>query len=148
MEPLRYELDLAATRDRVWELFTTAEGLAAWLCLRARVEPRVGGVYELFWNPDETRPDSDSTLGCRILSIDRPRLLSFTWRGADEVADVMNADGVAPTVVTVELLPRPTGTRLRMIHDGWGDGDGWERARSWFDRAWRAALPGLAEAAT
>ena len=82
MEPLRFELDIAATRERVWDLFTTAGGLTSWLCLRARVEPRVGGAYELFWNPDATRPESDSTLGCRILSIDRPRLLSFTWRGA------------------------------------------------------------------
>jgi len=143
MEPLRYELDLAATRDRVWDLFTTADGLASWLCLRARVEPRVGGAYELFWNPDPKRPDSDSTLGCRVLTIDRPRLLSFSWRGADEVADVMNADGVAPTEVTVELRPRPTGTRIFLIHDGWGDGEGWERARGWFDRAWRGALDQL-----
>lgn len=145
MEPLRFELDLAATRDRVWELFTTPDGLASWLCLRATVEPRVGGAFELFWNPDPARPESDSTLGCRILSIDRPRLLSFTWRGADAVAGVMNAEGVAPTEVTVELLPRPTGTRIRMTHTGWGDGDDWGRARTWFDRAWRGALARLAE---
>ena len=148
MEPLRFELDLPASRDRMWDLFTTAAGLSSWLCLRARVEPRVGGAYELFWNPDETRPESDSTLGCRILSIDRPRLLAFTWRGADAVADVMNAEGVIPTEVVVELLPRPTGTRLRMTHSGWGDGDDWEKARAWFDRAWRGALAKLAEVAT
>ena len=148
MEPLLFELDLPVSRDRMWDLFTTAAGLSSWLCLRARVEPRVGGAYELFWNPDETRPESDSTLGCRILSIDRPRLLAFTWRGADAVADVMNAEGVIPTEVVVELLPRPTGTRLRMTHSGWGDGDDWEKARAWFDRAWRGALAKLAEVAT
>ena len=119
------------------------KGLGAWLCLRANVEPRVGGAYELFWNPDESRPDHDSTIGCRVLSIDRPRLLAFSWRGSDEVADVMNVEGAPQTSVTVQLLPRPSGTRLVVVHEGWGEGDGWARARAWFDRAWSGALERL-----
>lgn len=148
MEPLAYERDVPATRDRIWELFTTEAGLASWLCLRARVEPVVGGAYELFWNPDSSKPESDSTLGCTLLTVDRPRLLVFTWRGADAVADVMNVEGAPVTQVTVALTPGPGGTRLRLTHEGWGDGPGWERARAWFDRAWTGALEGLAAAAS
>lgn len=145
MEALSYEIELAHSRDRVWEMFTTSAGLARWLCLRANVEARVGGAYELFWNPDESRPESDSTIGCRVLSLDHPRLLAFTWRGADAVAEVMNAPGITPTRVEVSLLPRPTGTRLLLVHSGWGDGDDWQRARAWFDRAWSGALERLRE---
>ena len=143
MEALSYELELTHSRDQVWQMFTTSAGLARWLCLRANVEPRVGGAYELFWNPDQSRPESDSTIGCRVLSIDHPRLLSFTWRGADAVAETMNGPGITPTRVEVLLLPRPSGTRLVLVHSGWLDGDDWQRARDWFDRAWSGALERL-----
>ena len=142
-EPLKYTVDLPYARNRVWAAWTHAEELAKWLCLRAVVDPAVGGRYELFWNPDPSKPESDSTLGCRVLSVDPPRLLRFTWRGADEVADVMNAPDVAPTEVEVRLLPILEGTRLKVSHEGWGDGEGWDRARAWFDRAWSGALKAL-----
>jgi uncharacterized protein YndB with AHSA1/START domain len=143
MHPLTYTMDLPVPRDRVWTAWTTPGGLASWLCLRAEVEPVVGGRYELFWNADTTRPDSDSTLGCRVLSVDWPRLLRFTWRGADEVADVMNVPGAPVTEVEVRFFPTPDGTRLEIVHSGWADGPGWERARTWFDRAWSGALEQL-----
>jgi uncharacterized protein YndB with AHSA1/START domain len=142
-DELKYTMELALPRDRVWQAWTTADGLSSWLCLRARVEPVVGGAYELFWNPDTAQPASDSTIGCRILSIDRPRLLQFTWRGSDAVANVMNLPGAPTTTVKVELIPTLSGTRLQLTHAGWGEGDGWPRARAWFDQAWAGALERL-----
>jgi len=143
LDPIRVRVDLPVARDQVWEAFATAAGLASWLCLRARVEPEIGGAYELFWDPDESHPERDSTLGCTILSIDEPRLLEFTWRGSEAVADVMNAPGVLPTQVRVELRPTLEGTRVEVVHSGWGEGPGWERARAWFENAWRVALVAL-----
>jgi uncharacterized protein YndB with AHSA1/START domain len=144
MEPIRLVMDLAVGRDRLWDLWTTEAGLTSWLGARADVEPVVGGRFELFWNPDPgSRPDSDSTLGCKVLSIDRPRLLRFTWRGSDDVADVMNVPGAPVTEVEVALFPTPDGARLELTHSGWGDGPGWERARAWFERSWGRALETL-----
>jgi uncharacterized protein YndB with AHSA1/START domain len=143
MEPLRFTVDIPTARDRVWRAFTTAEGLTAWLCLRARVEPAIGGAFELFWDPDESRPEHDSTLGCTCLSLDEPRLLEFTWRGSAAVAEVMNVPSAAQTQVKVELRPTLDGTRLVLTHSGWGDGPGWEWARAWFERAWGGALQTL-----
>jgi uncharacterized protein YndB with AHSA1/START domain len=143
METLRFTVEVPAPRDRVWEAFATADGLASWLCLRACVEPEIGGAYELFWDPDESHPERDSTLGCTVLSVDEPRLLEFTWRGSEAVADVMNAPGAAQTQVKVELRPTLDGTRVDLTHSGWGDGPGWERARAWFEKAWGGALQAL-----
>jgi uncharacterized protein YndB with AHSA1/START domain len=148
MEPIVIERMLAGIpRENLWWAWTTAEGLSAWLCLRAEVEPVVGGKYELFWNPDPGKPESDSTLGCRVLSAYRPRYLQFTWRGSDEVADVMNVEGAPVTEVTVDFFPAGDGTRLLVTHSGWGDGPDWARARSWFERAWLGALEQLPAAA-
>lgn len=141
MEPLRFERELAAPRDVVWKAVATGDGVTRWLCPRAHVEPVVGGAYELFWNPD--RPESDSTLGCRVISLSYPRLLQVTWRGSDAVADVMNGPDAPRTEVKVELSPTLDGTRLVLVHSGWGSGAGWERARAWFEAAWRSALERL-----
>jgi uncharacterized protein YndB with AHSA1/START domain len=147
MDPIVIERAIALPREKVWWAWTTARGLTSWLCLRADVEPVVGGRYELFWNPDASRPESDSTLGCRVLSVFPPRHLHFTWRGADEVAAVMNVDGAPTTEVTVDLIPGIEGTRLVVTHLGWGDGPDWATARSWFERAWLAAMERLPAAA-
>jgi hypothetical protein len=106
-------------------------------CLERSPEGRV------FWNPDVEKPESNSTIGCRVLSVDRPRLLHFDWRGSDEVADVMNVPGAEVTDVTVQLFPTLTGTRLELVHAGWGDGPDWERARDWFAHAWEGAFERL-----
>lgn len=143
MEALTYTLNLPATRDHLWRLWATDEGLASWLCLRAHVEPVVGGAYELFWNPDPEQLHSDSTIGCQVISLSHPRLIEFTWRGSDEVAHIMNVIGAPVTQVRVEFIPTLEGTRLELNHSGWGDDQGWAEARAWFDRAWTAALERL-----
>ncbi|MBN1945087.1 MAG: SRPBCC domain-containing protein [Bradymonadales bacterium] len=140
MDPLHYTVDIPATRDELWEAWTTPEGLTRWLCHRATVEPRVGGAYEIYFNPDESRPGSNSTIGCKVLSVDRPRLLRVTWRGSDDLAEIMNNPEAPTTELEVRLRPAPFGTRLEVIHSGWGEGASWTRAREWFDKAWSKAL--------
>lgn len=129
----------------VWNFWTTSKGLCSWLCLRANVEPVEGGRFELFWNPDESNPTSNSTVGCRVLEVKPERKIRFTWRGSDDVADVMNVPGAPVTQITVELHQDSNGTQMQIIHEGWGDGPAWERARGWFGAAWENALLALHE---
>jgi uncharacterized protein YndB with AHSA1/START domain len=136
-------MDLREGRDRVWDMWTTPPGLTSWLCERAKVEPFAGGAYELYWNPDQSQPLSNSTNGCRVLSIDRPRLLVVSWRGSDAVARVMDAPGAPTTQVEVRLFPTLDGTRLELRHMGWGRGPEWTRARQWFELAWSNAFERL-----
>lgn len=49
---------------RAFESFTRADLLVGWLTSAAEVEPRVGGKYELFWEPADR--ENNSTIGCRI----------------------------------------------------------------------------------
>ncbi len=135
MEPLFFKMDLCWPRDRVWTAWTTPEGLTGWLCLRAVVEPVVGGAYELFFDPDPAGPEGCSTLCGRVLSVDRPRLLQFS--GATASPDSPLSE------VKVELFPTPSGTRLEVTHSGWGEGEQWETARAWFERSWYDALERL-----
>jgi len=46
--------------------------------------------------------------------------------------------------VTVMFEPILQGTRVILVHDGWGKGGEWEEAYLYFDRAWKkTVLPRL-----
>lgn len=145
MEPLRFERDLDAPIKEVWRHLTTAECLTEWLCLRAWIELKQGGRFELFWNEDESIPESNSTLGCRIIELEKPKLLEVSWRGADEVAEVMNELGGPINTVRFELQAKGGKTHLTLVHGGWGEGEAWARARTFFMRSWNAAMQRLGE---
>ncbi|BAS27672.1 SRPBCC family protein [Limnochorda pilosa] len=140
MEPIERELTIAAPLEWVWWAWTGPERITRWFAPEARIEPHVDGAFELFWNP--TDHDHDSTKGCTVTALEPMRMLGFTWRGPDHLAEVMN-HGDALTQVLVRLEAEPSGTRVHVTHGGWGDGEGWSRARQWHEAAWDQVLGSL-----
>ncbi|WP_033318987.1 SRPBCC family protein [Streptomyces yerevanensis] len=61
--------------DRVWQFVTDADELAHWFPSRAEIELRVGGTIKFSDDPNTV----DST--GRVLAVDAPRHLSFSWEG-------------------------------------------------------------------
>ena len=99
---LRYERRYPHPIETIWAALTEPERLNDWLG-RARVEPHVGGRYELFI--DRLRPMTG-----RILTWEPPRLLEFSWDTGDAPA----------SMVRCELAPDGDGTRLLLLHKGAG----------------------------
>lgn len=99
---LRYERYFPNTIETVWAALTDPERLGDWMG-PARVEPRLGGCYELFI--DRARPMTG-----RILTWEPPRLLEFSWDFGDE----------PPSVVRCELASDGEGTRLVFVHKSIG----------------------------
>lgn len=135
---IRQIVHVNAGPERTWQAWTRAEELTRWLTAEAHVEPRVGGPFELFWNP--ANHEVDSTIGCQILALREPEELQFNWKGPKELAHVMNTPGTPLTQVTVSLRPAAGGTEVTLVHTGWGEGPDWEQARQWHVKAWEMAL--------
>jgi uncharacterized protein YndB with AHSA1/START domain len=135
---------LAVPPARAFEYFTRTDLLTAWLTAAAEVEPRVGGKYELFWEPSDR--ESNSTVGCRITALQADELLAFQWRSPRQFKAFAN--GADPlTHVVVVFIREGTGTRIHLVHSGWRSSPEWEEARTWQERAWSGAFKELETAA-
>lgn len=131
---------LKCSPHKAFEMFTIDEHLEKWLTTSANVEPKIGGRYELFWNPEDK--ENDSTIGCKVLAICPDKFLTFEWKGAKQFKHFMN--NVRPlTSVTVLFIPFQDSTEVHLLHTGWRDTAEWEEARQWFGKAWGNALAEL-----
>src|SRR5262245_27387354 len=70
---ITYEVTISCPAERVWDDWTTAEGLESFLARCARVDPRVGGEYVVQYGPEAVELPREP----RILRLDPPRILSF-----------------------------------------------------------------------
>ena len=128
--------------DEAFALFTDGKRLATWLTEVAEVEPKVGGRYELFWEP--TDRENNSTIGCRVTAVEAGQLVAFEWKSPKQFKAFANvADPL--THVTVAFIPNGNLTEVHLVHSGWRSAAEWEEALAWQERAWRKALEGLAK---
>ena len=111
-----------------------------WLARKAEVEPEVGGKYELFW--DESDPENNSTIGCKLLALENPHYVNFEWKGPKKYKSVINTARPL-TNVTVVFSALGLTTQVTLIHTGWRDSCDWEEARRFFGLAWSGALEKL-----
>jgi uncharacterized protein YndB with AHSA1/START domain len=131
------ELVIEDAVEKVFDAWVNPSQLTRWLAPKAKVEPSEGGAYELYWEPE--RPEINSTRGCRITEIVPNRELSFSWRGPEEFASLMKDR----TAVFLRFETCAEGTRIRLVHTGWGHTAEWEEARLWQTEAWRQAMEQL-----
>jgi uncharacterized protein YndB with AHSA1/START domain len=97
-------------RERVFNAWLDPASLARWMCpgdvtsATVHVDARVGGTFRIVM----VHARGEVEHWGEYLTIEPPSLLSFTWISA-------NTD-YFPTVVTIEFLPRGSGTELVLTH--------------------------------
>jgi uncharacterized protein YndB with AHSA1/START domain len=128
---------LTVSPFRAYSYFVDRALLQSWLTAAADVDARVGGKYELFWQPDDR--ENNSTIGCRLTALAVGQLIAFQWRSPKQFKSFANsADPL--THVVVSFVPEGSGTRVHLIHSGWRSGAEWDAARVWQERAWNTAF--------
>jgi uncharacterized protein YndB with AHSA1/START domain len=131
---------VAAPPAKAFAYFTNSTLLQQWLTAAADVEERVGGKYELFWQPDDRQ--NNSTIGCRVTAFVPGHLVAFQWRSPKQFKSFANAaDPLTHVVVT--FVPQGSGARIHLIHSGWRSSAEWEEARAWQEKAWTGAFEAL-----
>ncbi len=130
---------------KAFSYFSVNELLQSWLTAVAEVEGKVGGKYELFWEPNDR--ENNSTIGCRVTALAPGQFLAFQWRSPKQFKSFANtADPLTHVVVT--FVPEGNGTRVHLIHSGWRSSPEWDEARAWQERAWVGAFKELEQVAS
>jgi len=138
--PLEFKEIIPAPIDAVWQAWTTEGGARSFFAPQCRIDLRPGGAYEMYFDLDAPAGLRGGE-GCVVLAVDEPHLLSFTWNAPPELPRIRPLH----THVSIYLESlEGSRTLVTLLHDGWGIGKDWERAREYFTRAWgQVVLPRL-----
>ncbi|QLY34760.1 SRPBCC domain-containing protein [Nocardia huaxiensis] len=112
------EIHVEASPEIVFEVVSSPEHISEWWTDDASYEVKPGAVGEFVWG------DRVNVVAMSVVEVDPPRLFSFRWCYADGKAD----DDTQSMLVTFELTPTGTGTRIRLVETGFRE-MGWEAAK-------------------
>jgi uncharacterized protein YndB with AHSA1/START domain len=138
---LRFTRTFAITQAALWEFWSSEEGLARFFGVERKVEFRPDGAFEIYFLMDNPQGMRGSE-GCRILRMEPPLRLAFTWNAPPHLPNCRNQR----TVVEVRLEALENGTRLTLVHQGFGIGEEWDACRKYFEKAWPVVLDRLSGA--
>src|SRR5688500_7306543 len=99
------EIHVDASPEVVFEVVSSPEHISQWWTDDADIEAKPGAVGELVWG------DRVDVVPIAVVKADPPRLFAFRWGYPDGKVD----DDANALLVTFELTPSGTGTRIRLI---------------------------------
>lgn len=133
------QVDVPATLEQVWAAWTTREGIVGFFAPEARIEARVGGAFQIHFDPGAPAGERGAD-DMRFLALQPRRMISFDWNAPPSLPEARQQR----TFVVVRFAPvDDRTTRVTLHHTGWGDGGEWDKAYAYFDRAWGFVLGNL-----
>ncbi len=131
---------IPASAEDIYWAWTTDAGIRTWLLDDSRIELRVGGRYEWYFDTDQLEGLRGSE-GCQVIGFQAPTMLTFTWNAPPSLSEAR----AQRTVVLLRLRPVDEGdeTTVELTHLGWGSGGEWDAAFDYFDDAWDRVLDRL-----
>ena len=76
-----------ATVDQVWDSWTTREGIVSFFAPDAKVEPRVGGAFQIYFDP-LAEPGLKGADDMRYMALQPKKMLSFDWNSPPSLPEV------------------------------------------------------------
>lgn len=133
------EIVLAASLDAAWNAWTTREGITSFFAPDAVIDARVGGPFQIHINP-LAAPGERGADDMRFMAIDPKKMISFDWNAPPSLP---LARSQRTFVVVRFFAVDDKTTRVTLHHTGWGEGGEWDKAYTYFDRAWGNVLGSL-----
>lgn len=133
---VEFVLVVDGSPEEVFDHWVNHEDVSYWFGTGANMEPRVGGLYEIHFG---LRPDGEvaGPRGNRILRLEPGRALDFEW-DMPQFAKELNTQPL-PTWVEVRFesfSDEPPKTQIHFAHQGFGEGESWDRCYEFFERGW------------
>jgi uncharacterized protein YndB with AHSA1/START domain len=92
------EVIVDATLDLAWEAWTTREGITSFFAPDAKIEPQVGGAFQIYMDP--TAPlGSRGADDMRVMALQPKQMLSFDWNAPPSPA-------LSPQLSAASLSPQ------------------------------------------
>lgn len=135
------EIIVKGNIQEVYKRWTTKEGITKFLAKDCKIELKIGGAYEIYF-------DMDAPIGlkgsedCKILSYLENRILSFTWNAPPHFPNVRNSSDRAWVVIEFEKIDE-INTKVKLTHTGFRDGNEWNEVYQYFDIAWAKVMEWL-----
>ena len=134
---LEREIHVDASPEIVFEVISRPEHIREWWSDDASLDPTPGAVGEVVWG------DRVQVAAIVVVDVDPPRRFAFRWTAPDGEPPAAGNS----LLVTFDLEPSATGTRLRLTESGFRE-RGWEAAvleEAYHDheRGWDLFLPRL-----
>ena len=129
MGTIEKSVTINASADRVVAALTESAELEKWFPTKAETEPQAGGKYHLTF----LRPGEDTHV------VDG----KFTEVRQQKVSTLWPMEGLGDTDVDWLLSASGSGTNVRMIHNGIGEGGPWDQVRAMMDPGWEMFVNNL-----
>ena len=111
-------IEVAATLDQAWDAWTTRDGIVSFFAPDAKVEPRVGGAFQIYIDPTAP-PGRKGADEMRFLALQPKKMISFDWNAPPHLAQAR----AQRTFVVVRFEPlTDKTTRVTLHHSGCGVG--------------------------
>lgn len=128
---LCHEIEAPVSLNEAWALWSTSEGLRAWMAPVAAIELRVGGLWEASYDPAARLGDAGN-IHNRVLAFLPERMLAISIDRAPPGFEHADLARTLWTVVEFEPVDAAR-TRVRVSMTGFGAGAGYDALYSMFD---------------
>jgi uncharacterized protein YndB with AHSA1/START domain len=124
----------------VWKAWTTTDGIESFFAPKAaKVEPWLGGAFELWFGVDQPEGSRGSE-GCKVHSVKPMEQFVFEWNSPPTIPAIRPLR----TLVYLDFKPLPDNrTEVTLRNFGYGVGEDWDKAKAYFTRAWPAVMANL-----
>jgi uncharacterized protein YndB with AHSA1/START domain len=132
---------VGAPRSKVWNAFTTEEGVKTFFAPEAKVKLELLGSYEMYFLLDN-EPGKRGGEGNQVLSFIPEKMLSFSWNAPPEFPE----EREQKTYVIVEFEENGVeSTKVVLRHFFEREGGRWNEVYNYFVKAWDIVLGKLEE---
>jgi uncharacterized protein YndB with AHSA1/START domain len=129
---IAFSFSVPNTPQQCFRAWTTEEGLGSFLSRNVQIDLRPGGIFEVLFDMDSPEGSRGSE-GMIVMAYEDDRMFSFTWNSPPSIPEIRPH----MTMVTITFTPTDGGgTDIDFRNVGYGSGERWQQARSYFVRAW------------